>query len=277
MHRINCNAARAQPMRQFPRVQRYGELGLSVELQRLIRSMTVQVVEHDASLRGMRNARAAARENDASAVVADEVDYLINQGEVADIIDEKLHFDATPDLQRWRYRNARVGNESVEGYFKTPYCPGRRNNGSEIGQITRNWDCASSGFIAGGFCAGKRSGEADDMSPVCSQRVHRLESYPGAAPGDQEVLPGEIDAREDLVCRGARVMMDCACVFGDAAGIRFECCVQDMLFVGHARTNASADDTYLVAYMCRYKVSGKWIYAGWRFARPTAYLYRGCR
>jgi hypothetical protein len=249
---------------------------LSIKLQRLIRSMTVQVVEHDALLRGMRNARAAACKNDASAVVADEVHYLIDQEEVADVVDEKLQFDPASGLQRRRDRNARIGNECVEWYFKTAYRPGRRNNGSEIGQITRDGDCASAGFITGGFCAGKRSGEADDMSTVCGQRVHRLESDPGVASGDQEVLSGEVDAREDLVCRRARAMMDCAFIFGDAAGIRIDSCVHEAPLIGHdvPWINASAEVSCLVAYICRYEVSEEWIYAGWRFAGPTAYLYR---
>jgi len=158
----------------------------------------------------MRNARAAAYNNDASTVIADEVRNLIDKEEMADIIDEKLQFDPTSGLQSRRDRDARIGNEPVEWYFKTPYRPGRPSNGSEIGQITRDWDCASTGFIAGSFRASKRSREADDMSAVCGQRVHRLESDPGVASGDQEVLSGEVDARENLVCRRARAKMDCA-------------------------------------------------------------------
>jgi len=53
------------------------------------------------------------------------------------------------------------------------------------------------------LCAGKRSGETEDMSAVGGERLHRLEPDPGVAPGDQEVLSSEVDTREDLVCRRA--------------------------------------------------------------------------
>ena len=52
--------------------------------------MTVQVVEHDALRRYIRNASAAGDKNNAPATVAYEVHQLIDQKEVADMIDEEL-------------------------------------------------------------------------------------------------------------------------------------------------------------------------------------------
>jgi len=65
-----------------------------------VESTTVEVIEHDALGRSLIDAGAAAHDDDAPGTIAHLARQLVNQGKVAEMIDEKLHFHAIPSLQR---------------------------------------------------------------------------------------------------------------------------------------------------------------------------------
>src|SRR5580692_8946612 len=119
MQRVDRDSPSAQSMRQFLGIQRRGELRLSIKCERLIKLMTVQIVEHDAFCRRLIDACAAAYDNDASAAVAYDVQQLIHQGEVTDMVDEELQLNAIARSQcRW-VGNAGIGDDCIEWHSQS--------------------------------------------------------------------------------------------------------------------------------------------------------------
>src|SRR6266403_484382 len=84
-----------------PAIQRHRELGLSIKYRRIVKSMTVEIVEHDPLRRCLRDAPAAACHDDAPGAVAHEIQQLVHQNKVTNMIAEKLKFDSISRAQCW--------------------------------------------------------------------------------------------------------------------------------------------------------------------------------